>query len=461
MKNNATRDDLVTKIPANIKNSGSVTLNVRSFAGYAEAGFKGKVAQLFYWFFESQKFHPDQSRSTEDIGQTPLIIWLNGGPGAPSTLGLFLENGPYRILNNFAGEIIENEQSWNKDAHLIYWDQPIGTGYSNVKGENPQSTFVQNEDDLSEIFYLALQDFLSGHPEYRPCPVYVAGESYGGKYVPNIALKIHDKNAAEPDEAKKINLQGISVGDGWIDARRQMKIYIDYAYTLGYLDTHQKDSAVNDYNSFTVALDRKQWADAYNISNNIVDNVSAMGGGVDPYDIREFSGISMKNVQAYMETSAVKIALHVPENQAWNCSDNKGPVADNLIEDNMQDSSPLYAKLIQSDQQYKVLMYTATFDTACGSLSTELILYALDKWNNPEDHNNWQNLAKKIWAQPYTNIKGFIKQYKNLTQIVIPNSGHQVPYYKPEISRDMICKWMKGEGFPTYSAKIKTMEDKP
>jgi len=173
-----------------------------------------KEIQLFYWFFESQRFHPTQSRNNEEIGKTPLIIWLNGGPGAPSTLGLFLENGPYRIQDDSGGKLLENQYSWNKDAHIVYWDQPIGTGYSKVNGEEPQTTFAKNEDELSEMFYLAFQDFLSKHPEYRSCPVYVAGESYGGKYVPNIAMKIHNKNSAETDETRKINLKGISVGMG-------------------------------------------------------------------------------------------------------------------------------------------------------------------------------------------------------------------------------------------------------
>ena len=36
---------------------------------------------LFYWYFK----HPDPD--------APLLLWLNGGPGATSMFGLFLENG--------------------------------------------------------------------------------------------------------------------------------------------------------------------------------------------------------------------------------------------------------------------------------------------------------------------------------------------------------------------------------
>ena len=43
---------------------------------------------LFYWFFRNQ----DDSK--------PLILWINGGPGASSMTGLFYENGPYRVTNS-------------------------------------------------------------------------------------------------------------------------------------------------------------------------------------------------------------------------------------------------------------------------------------------------------------------------------------------------------------------------
>jgi len=43
---------------------------------------------LFYWFFR----HTDS--------KAPLVLWINGGPGSTSMIGLFTENGPLRVKRN-------------------------------------------------------------------------------------------------------------------------------------------------------------------------------------------------------------------------------------------------------------------------------------------------------------------------------------------------------------------------
>lgn len=442
--------NIVKTIPANLVNKNTLEMNVRSYAGYAAADTN---ARLFYWFFESQRFHPQLSRDISEIEKTPLAIWLNGGPGASSTLGLFLENGPMRMTSGITGEIILNDFTWNQNMHIMYWDQPFGTGYSYAKNKDGTDRYVTDEDELGEMFYNALMDFLTQqHPEYLKCPLYIMGESYAGKYVPCIASKIHEKN--KKSKTHRLALKGICVGDGWIDARLQMKIYIDYAFILGYLDIKQQNQMMVMYDKFCACLDKKDWKEAFTISNSIVDTVSVMGGGFNPYDIRSTSDIPMNNVQTYMNEPQVKQALNVPADQPWLCADNTGPVAEHLLEDNMSDATrELYSEIINHDELYRVLMYTGTFDTACGSLSTEKILYDLPKWNSKDD-KYWQSLDRRIWAQPGNAVKGFIKQYKNLTQIVFPGSGHQVPYYLPQISREAIYTWLSGEPFPSYIANV-------
>jgi carboxypeptidase C (cathepsin A) len=58
----------------------------------------------------------------------PVLLWLQGGPGASSLFGMFTEIGSFNVDSAF--NIVPREVSWNQDHHLLYLDNPIGTGFS-------------------------------------------------------------------------------------------------------------------------------------------------------------------------------------------------------------------------------------------------------------------------------------------------------------------------------------------
>lgn len=91
----------------------------KHWAGHLPANSSGDK-KLFYWLFE-----PSSGAQSDD---TPLILWLNGGPGCSSMDGLWLENGPLRLkLDAGSWKIDVNEYSWhNAPAWTLYVDQPVG-----------------------------------------------------------------------------------------------------------------------------------------------------------------------------------------------------------------------------------------------------------------------------------------------------------------------------------------------
>lgn len=64
---------------------------------------------LFIITGEFVRYVESQSNPSTD----PVLLWLNGGPGASSLIGMFIELGPFRP-NPDGLTISENPYSWNK-----------------------------------------------------------------------------------------------------------------------------------------------------------------------------------------------------------------------------------------------------------------------------------------------------------------------------------------------------------
>jgi carboxypeptidase C (cathepsin A) len=85
--------------------------SVASYTGYIDTT---EARHIFFYFFESRG-----DPYTDDV-----IFWTNGGPGCTSSLGLFMELGPCRVVD--ANTTKYHPQSWNEHANIFFIDQPIG-----------------------------------------------------------------------------------------------------------------------------------------------------------------------------------------------------------------------------------------------------------------------------------------------------------------------------------------------
>lgn len=75
-----------------------LTPGVKSYSGYVDIA---PEQHIFWWFFETRNGDPTKA---------PLTVWINGGPGSSSMIGLFQELGPCGIDEN--GSVVYNPYAW-------------------------------------------------------------------------------------------------------------------------------------------------------------------------------------------------------------------------------------------------------------------------------------------------------------------------------------------------------------
>lgn len=161
---------------------------------------------MFFYFFESRS----------DPANDDVVMWINGGPGCTSAVGLLFELGPCRI--DISGTSLNgtnwNPYSWNNKANIFFLDQPVGVGYSYADfGETVETTeeAARNVHAFLTIFFETFRNFSNR-------PLHLAGESYAGRYLPVFASEIFDQNFVAKSEGRSIiNLQSIIIGNGITD----------------------------------------------------------------------------------------------------------------------------------------------------------------------------------------------------------------------------------------------------
>jgi vitellogenic carboxypeptidase-like protein len=157
--------------------------------------------------------------------------------------GVLKEHGPFLADIDLEGRptLAHNPYSWAGNYSVLYVDNPVGTGFSFTDDPAALPRFVE---ESTEDLYHMLQQFFKIFPEVAASQFYAMGESYGGKYVPSLAYKIHMENeAAKVLSAKAkggttINLAGLAVGNGWMSPLDQGK-YASYLFFHGLLDSAQ------------------------------------------------------------------------------------------------------------------------------------------------------------------------------------------------------------------------------
>ena len=408
---------------------GLGAINDVEFAGYLplvgpdciQERCANNAGNLFYWFVESRS----------NSKAAPLVLWLNGGPGAASLYGFFMETGPYRVRSD--GTIVKRKFAWTEQAHYLMIDQPAGVGFS----YGTAKSYV-NEAEAMDQLYHALIIFFQRHPELAAKPLYLAGQSYAGKYLPQLATRILAGNS----KGQTIHLKGLIIGDGWINPRLQQFANMEMAYSHGLIDRTTRNKAEALYQRCVQEIDKAipSTRQANQVCSKMQELIKKTSGDINLANIATDKELDDSAMIHYLNTPEVRKALHVDPRVKQFSSFSK--MAANTLEIGEQDSvAHLYPQLLAAG--VRVLIYNGLEDAKDSNfISTDLWLEALN-WHGKKQFADASTCVWRIRGQ----VAGYAKTAEGLTQVKLRGAGHIAPADQPERVLDLLTRFIADQSF--------------
>ncbi|OVA01759.1 Peptidase S10 [Macleaya cordata] len=384
---------------------------------------------IFFAFYEAQ--HPISS-----ISQTPILVWLQGGPGCSSMIGNFFELGPWRVSSdsnsNQSSILKPNPGAWNEKFGLVFIDNPIGTGFSIAS--TPEE-IPKDQETVAKHLFIALRSFISLDPLSNSRPIYITGESYAGKYVPAIGYYILQKNSRLP-VAKQVNLRGVAIGNGLTDPVTQVATHAITAYFSGLINEKQR-TQLEGIQAEAVRLTREgKWTEATDARSRVLDWLQNVTGLATLYDLRRQKPYETELVTEFLNKEEIKKALGVQNSIIWeDCSSIVGKA---LHEDVMKSVKFMVEELVKKS---KVLLYQGQFDLRDGVVSTEAWIKEI-RWEGLE---KFLMAERKVW-EVNEEVAGYVQRWGSLTEVVVSGAGHLVPADQAVSSQAMIEDWVLERG---------------
>ncbi|XP_025870491.1 lysosomal protective protein [Vulpes vulpes] len=433
----------------------------RQYSGYLRGS---GPKHLHYWFVESQK----------DPKSSPLVLWLNGGPGCSSLDGFLTEHGPFLVQPD--GATLEyNPYSWNLIANVLYLESPAGVGFS----YSDDKTYATNDTEVAQSNYEALKDFFRLFPEYKDNELFLTGESYAGIYIPTLAVLVM--------QDPSMNLQGLAVGNGLSSYEQNDNSLVYFAYYHGLLGNRlwsslQTHCCSQNKCNFYDNTDPECVTNLQEVSRivgnsglNIYNLYAPCAGGVPGHLRYEkdtvvlhdlgniFTRLPFKRVwhqallrsgdrlrmdppctnttaaSTYLNNPYVRKALHIPEQlPRWDMCNFLVNIQYRRLYQSMQSQ---YLKLLTT-QKYRILLYNGDVDMACNFMGDEWFVDSL---------NQKMEVQRRPWLVDYGDsgeqIAGFVKEFSHIAFLTIKGAGHMVPTDKPQAALTMFSRFLNKQPY--------------
>lgn len=433
----------------------SGTLPSRQWSGFLNVSTT-PLRQLHYWLVESEnKPHTD-----------PVVLWLNGGPGCSSMDGLLYEHGPLHISED--GEnLVRNDYTWAKAATMLYLEAPAGVGFSHSADPRDYTTddVKTTADNLA-----ALVAFFQGFPEFATQSFYVAGESYGGVYVPLLADAIVRAGSVPQFEGFLVGNGGPSCGAG----NRNSEVEAAYGHNTISSELYERIhlqcnfSASGDYPPACAAAlaemrhctaglnDYDDYRDCYHHQHDGATRFAAAGR------LRVSLGepvpcIDSSQARKWLNRADVQAAIHVTAADVstagyWQICNAKGGGKNDTLSYHSSgiEITPIFTRLAQ---RYRLQVYVGDNDGGA-QRTAEWCLSSLfpvkSKWSpwTYEKHCTDGGDDGSIYCQVGKQVGGYETLYNvgavgELRYITVHGAGHMVPQWKPQAALKMFSTFLR------------------
>ncbi|KIO11428.1 hypothetical protein M404DRAFT_128120 [Pisolithus tinctorius Marx 270] len=415
------------------------TPNVTQYSGYVEVG---KNMSMWFWFFEARN-SPETA---------PFTLWINGGPGCSSMIGLFQENGPCKV--NPDGETTYlNPYSWNNVSNMIYIDQPIGTGFSygtdTVNSTEAAAPFVW------QVFQVLFES--QAFAKYSSREFVFATESYGGHYGPAFVTYFDQQNAKIVDgtlDAEPIAVTALLINDGWIDPLIQNIAYYTFAENAPGYGQLLSDAVLANisqalwgeggcvqqeqacYAAGNSTASDSVCLNADNYCSNYV--LTAAIGDYDPYDLRQNSSALFPPEYYVKYLSIESVKKQIGAETTYKECPNRPYFKIINTGDDARTWLPELSQLANSG--LKTLIWAGDTDIICNWVGNYAVVLAMD-WYGKEELNNTLLTNITLDGTPIASVANV----DNFTFARVFGAGHEVPAFQPAAALEIFTQVIRGE----------------
>ncbi|XP_076623312.1 retinoid-inducible serine carboxypeptidase [Colletes latitarsis] len=383
-------------------------------------------ANMFWWLYYT-------TANVSSYYEKPLVIWLQGGPGASSTaFGNFEELGPLDV------NLKSRNYTWVKDYNVLFIDNPIGTGFSYA---NVDSAYAKTNQQIAADLLQCMKGFLSVLPKFSNVPIYITTESYGGKMGAEFALLWYK---AQKAGTIKSNLKGVVLGDAWISPIDSVMTWAPFLLATGMVDTAgynridkaaqltQKAVLAGNWSIATILWSQTENV-IYEVTNsidfyNILTKMRRTQARYSPVD-KLLLKSSLNEGYAMSDDAALDRLMNGPVKQALKLPVNHGRNSNNVFNNLRGDfMKPVVDKVerLLDETDMKVMVLTGHLDLIVDTPGTLQWVERM-KW---KDASAWMK-APRVPLVSGSIIEGYVKSYRNFSMYWVQRAGHMVPKDNP------------------------------